>query len=65
MEPEENRSLITRFKSFLTQSKRVFKITKKPTMAEFKVIVKVTGIGIVIIGILGFLIHIMWTIVKP
>ncbi len=65
MDPEENRTILTRFKSFITQSKRVFKITKKPSMAEFKIIMKISGLGIAIIGILGFLINIIWVLVKP
>ncbi|MFP4403701.1 MAG: protein translocase SEC61 complex subunit gamma [Nanoarchaeota archaeon] len=36
---------------------RVLRVTKKPDSYEFKTIVKVTGIGILIIGILGFLIQ--------
>ena len=44
--------------SFLKECKRVLQITKKPTKEEYKVIVKVTGIGILIIGALGFAISI-------
>ena len=36
---------------------RVLKITKKPTSAEFKAIVKASGIGIIVIGLVGFAIH--------
>ena len=65
MEIEENRSHYTRFKSFLTQSKRVFKITKKPSMAEFKIIMKISGLGIAIIGVVGFIINMIWVLLKP
>tara|TARA_Y100000310_G_C20616198_1_gene780760 strand:+ start:478 stop:675 length:198 start_codon:yes stop_codon:yes gene_type:complete len=65
MEVEENKSLFTRFKSFITQSKRVFRITKKPSREEFKVIMKVSGLGIAIIGVIGFLIHMLWVLIKP
>ena len=65
MELEEKKSYFTRFKSFLTQCKRVFKITKKPSMTEFKVIMKISGLGIAIIGILGFAISILWVLIKP
>ncbi len=34
--------------------KRVLSITKKPSMDEFKAIVKVTGLGMVVIGLVGF-----------
>ncbi len=65
MEPEEKQTLFTRFKSFLTQCKRVFRITKKPSMEEFKVIVKISGLGIALIGIIGFLIHLLWVSIRP
>ena len=45
-------------KNFLNESRRVFRITKKPSMEEFKAIIKVTGIGILIIGAIGFIIQI-------
>jgi len=51
--------LWTKFKSFLLESKRVFMITRKPTKVEFKTIVKVTGLGIIIIGLMGFIINIL------
>ncbi len=55
---------LTKFKSFLIESKRVFKITKKPSREEFKAIVKVSGIGILIIGAIGFIIQMVWLLLK-
>jgi len=63
-EQEHNPSKISKLKSFIIESKRVFRITKKPSMVEFKAIVKVSAIGIAIIGILGFLIQILWQLIK-
>ncbi|MBI5871785.1 protein translocase SEC61 complex subunit gamma [archaeon] len=48
----------TKFKSFIKECKRVLFVTKKPNKEEFKGIVKVTGIGILIIGLIGALIAI-------
>ena len=59
---EEKPSLWQRFKRFLIQCKRVFKVTRKPSKEEFLVISKVTGIGILIIGAIGFLINMLWQI---
>lgn len=56
---------LVKFKTFLTECKRVFKVTKKPSMDEFKTIVKISGIGIAIIGFLGFMIQIIWRLAKP
>lgn len=45
-----------KLKSFLQECKRVLLLTKKPTKDEFKIIVKVTAAGMLIIGLIGFLI---------
>ena len=58
----EKRTWISKLKSFLVQTKRVFKLTKKSTREEFMVVVKVTGIGILIIGLFGFVIHMGWAL---
>ena len=63
MEQEnQKRSTFSKLKSFGVQCRRVFQVTKKPTNDELKVIVKVTGIGIAIIGGIGFLIHLVWNL---
>ncbi|MFO7711315.1 MAG: protein translocase SEC61 complex subunit gamma [Candidatus Woesearchaeota archaeon] len=35
---------------------RVLRLTKKPSMPEFKSIVKISGLGMAIIGFIGFII---------
>jgi|GEM_PF-1317146 len=45
------------FKDFVKECKRVWTITKKPNREEFKTIVKISGVGILLIGLIGFLIH--------
>ncbi|MFH1376653.1 MAG: protein translocase SEC61 complex subunit gamma [Candidatus Woesearchaeota archaeon] len=57
---QEKRSFWTKTKSFALQCKRVLRITKKPSNEEFKIIVKVSGLGILLIGLVGFIIHILW-----
>ncbi|MBT3407762.1 protein translocase SEC61 complex subunit gamma [Candidatus Woesearchaeota archaeon] len=39
--------------------RRVLTLTKKPTDREFKSILKVTAIGVLIIGLIGFLVKFM------
>ena len=46
-----------KIKSKLREYWRVLKITKKPDSKEYKAIVKASGIGITIIGVVGFIIH--------
>lgn len=55
---EIKRNWSWKIKNFFNESKRVFRITKKPSMEEFKTIVKVTGFGMLAIGLIGFLIQI-------
>ncbi len=43
---------------FLKQCKRVLLVSKKPDKFEFTNVAKVTGIGIIIIGVIGFIITI-------
>ncbi len=48
-----------RLKRFLKETVRVLRITKKPNKEEYKSLVKVTGIGISIIGAIGFIIFLI------
>lgn len=41
----------------ITEWKRVLNITKKPSRQEFSAAAKITGIGMLIIGFIGFLIY--------
>ncbi|HIH42858.1 TPA: protein translocase SEC61 complex subunit gamma [Candidatus Woesearchaeota archaeon] len=56
---EQKESAVTKFKSFTKECVRVLRITKKPTGIEFKTIVKVSGIGMLLIGLLGFIIQLI------
>ncbi|MBU0958022.1 MAG: protein translocase SEC61 complex subunit gamma [Nanoarchaeota archaeon] len=45
-------------KQFISKSLRVWRVLKKPSSMEFKTIAKVSAIGILIIGFIGFIITI-------
>lgn len=49
-------SLGTRLSGFVGQSKRVWHVLKKPTGEEFKTVAKISAIGILAIGAIGFII---------
>lgn len=51
--------ILTPVKSFFLQCSRVWRIMKKPTSDEFKNISKVSAIGLLLIGLIGFLITII------
>lgn len=61
---DSEESLTTKFKRKIKEYIRVLKITKRPDMEEFKNAVKVTGLGIIIIGIIGFIISIVVQLIK-
>ena len=43
--------------AFFRECKRVLTITKKPTSEEFKATVKVSALGMAVIGLMGFIIQ--------
>ncbi len=51
--------LLLRVKEFILESRRVLRITRKPDNEELKTIVKVSGIGILVIGTVGFLMQLI------
>ena len=50
-------STVERIRVFLAESKRVLLVTRKPGMKEFKLAVKITGVGMILIGLIGMLIR--------
>lgn len=49
-----SRKIVSEYHKYL----RVWRLLKKPTMTEFKTISKVTAIGLLIVGALGFIISV-------
>jgi len=49
-----------RFSGFVASSKRVFIIAKKPDWNEFKTMAKVTGIGIIVIAVIGYIVYLIF-----
>ncbi len=56
------KDLIQKLKSFLVECKRVWQVTRKPNRDEFNIIMKVTGIGMLLIGLVGFIINFIWQV---
>ena len=52
-------SKTSKLKSFWIECKRVLRVTKKPDKQEFTTIVKVSALGMAIIGVIGFLISLL------
>lgn len=53
------KNLLIKLKTFYLECVRVLRVTRKPDSFEFKTIVKVSGLGMAIIGMLGFLISML------
>ncbi len=58
---DEN-SKIYKLKMFINECRRVLRVTKRPDSFEFKTIVKVSGLGMGIIGLIGFLVSMLKTL---
>lgn len=50
---------LNKLKEFITECGRVLRVARKPSKHEYWTIAKVSGIGIIIIGLLGFLLHLI------
>ncbi|MFT4261545.1 MAG: protein translocase SEC61 complex subunit gamma [Candidatus Woesearchaeota archaeon] len=48
-----------KFKTFMGECSRVLRVTRKPNKEEYKVISKVSAIGIVLIGAIGFILRLV------
>ena len=44
---------------FLRQCRRVLYVSRRPDMDEYVNVAKVTGIGIIIVGVIGFIISLV------
>jgi len=47
------------YKEKIEEYKRIILVAKKPTNYEFKTLLKITGIGTIIIGVIGFIVKII------
>jgi len=56
--------IIEKLTSFFIQCTRVWHILRKPSSEEFKIVAKVSVIGVLAIGLIGFAIAIIMTFFK-
>jgi protein transport protein SEC61 subunit gamma-like protein len=62
-EQSETRGFKTKAKTFIIECRRVWQVTKKPSQEEYKAILKVTALGILVIGFIGFLVNMLWQLI--
>jgi len=46
-------------KGFIAKSKRVWHVLKKPSRREYTTVAKISAIGILLLGVLGFLVSVI------
>jgi protein transport protein SEC61 subunit gamma-like protein len=63
MEIDFNKKL-EELKTFLEECRRVWLVLKKPTKDEYLAVAKVTALGISLLGIIGYVIHVPATYIK-
>lgn len=51
--------IIESLKAFVAKSKRVWLVLKKPSKKEFEMVAKVSAIGVLLLGVIGFLVSIL------
>jgi protein transport protein SEC61 subunit gamma and related proteins len=56
--------MLESLKSFVSQCTRVWHLLKKPSREEFNSIAKVSAIGLLLIGLIGFIIAVIMQLVK-
>ena len=52
-------ALTERLKAFYEKSKRVWLVLKKPSKKEFEMVAKVSAIGVLLLGAIGFVISVI------
>ncbi|MBD3341954.1 MAG: protein translocase SEC61 complex subunit gamma [Candidatus Lokiarchaeota archaeon] len=57
--------LYQRFKTFLKNAKRVLKIANKPGRKEYLLVFKICGIGLVVLGVLSYVIQLIFSVALP
>jgi protein transport protein SEC61 subunit gamma-like protein len=50
-------NIIEKLKTTFREYGRVLRVTKKPTAEEFKTVMKVSGLGILALGFIGFVLQ--------
>ena len=51
------------FNKFIKDSKRVLKVSRKPDLPEYLELAKITAIGVAIIGVIGFIIVLLGSLI--
>jgi len=61
---DKGKTFYERLGFFFQNTKRIIKIANKPNRKEYLLIFKICGIGILVLGVLSFVIQLIWTVIN-
>ncbi|MDX1797531.1 MAG: protein translocase SEC61 complex subunit gamma [Candidatus Lokiarchaeia archaeon] len=64
-EQQKKQSLYERIVSFFQNTKRIIKIANKPKRKDYFLVFKICAIGILILGVLSYIIQAIFAVVLP
>jgi len=64
-EEQAESSTMNKLQRFMLESKRIFKISTKPTKKEYMAMLKITLIGMALIGGLSYIVQLIASLVQP
>jgi protein transport protein SEC61 subunit gamma-like protein len=62
---KQKESLYKRLVAFLKNSQRILKIANKPDRKEYWLVFKICGIGLVVLGVLSYIIQLIFSVAIP
>jgi protein transport protein SEC61 subunit gamma-like protein len=62
---KKKESIYHRLVAFYKNSKRILKIANKPDRKEYWLVFKICGIGLVILGVLSYVIQLLFSVAIP
>ena len=54
--------MLERLKNFISKAKRVVLVSTKPDPEEFRISAKITGLGMLLIGVIGFAVFMVFAL---
>ncbi|MFX0037711.1 MAG: protein translocase SEC61 complex subunit gamma [Promethearchaeota archaeon] len=64
-EKQQKQSLYDRIVTFFQNTKRIIKIASKPGRKDYFLVFKICAIGILVLGVLSFIIQAIFTVAIP
>jgi len=56
--------MVNKLKEFFESSKRILLIAKKPSNKEYWTMAKIVGLGMIVIGVIGFIVRLIMNLIS-